>query len=81
VQVPQSFVRLTTSQVFEVLSHISKRVKPDTSVTIPLEKLTVQFLSVDSSPLQKNFVLVYLQMGFSRAEAAVSGAQEVVNLC
>ena len=62
-------------KVMEVLSHVSKRVKPDASISLPLDKLATQFLSADSSSLQKNFVLVYLQIGFSRAEVTVSGCK------
>jgi hypothetical protein len=58
--------------VLEVLAHINKRVKPAVHITLPMDKLLEQYNSDSAPAFQKNFNLIYLQMGFARLPEEVS---------
>ena len=62
---------LTDKQLMEVLTHISKRIKVNPAIIVPVDKLGQQFLDPNASTLQKSFLLVYIQMGFPRLEETV----------
>jgi proteasome component ECM29 len=53
-------------KVMEILSHINKRVKANTTIKLPFESLLQQFTDDKVSTFVKNFTLIYLDMGASR---------------
>ena len=55
-------------QVLEILSHVNKRVKGRSAVKLPLAQLLDTALSV-TSPLVRNFGVIYAEMAFERADA------------
>ena len=52
----------------EVLSHVNKRIKDRKQIKLPLQKLVDQFVK-PSSPMVKNFALIYVQTAFERASS------------
>lgn len=53
-------------KVMEILSHINKRVKANTSIKLPFETLLAQFTDDKVSTFVKNFTLIYLEMSALR---------------
>lgn len=53
-------------KVMEILSHINKRVKANTSIKLPFEALLSQFIDDKVSVFVKNFTLIYLEMSALR---------------
>eukprot|EP01117_Protostelium_nocturnum_P011614 TRINITY_DN4217_c0_g1_i1.p1 TRINITY_DN4217_c0_g1~~TRINITY_DN4217_c0_g1_i1.p1 ORF type:complete len:1816 (+),score=559.90 TRINITY_DN4217_c0_g1_i1:158-5605(+) len=62
---PHEVVR---KKVIEVLGHINKLVKPQPSIKLPVRELLNLFLDGNANGLVSNFVMVYLEMGFSRLD-------------
>jgi Proteasome stabiliser len=58
---------LVRPKVIELLSHISKRARPNTSITLPCEELLSLCLEAQAGPMTRNFAMVYLEMGLPRA--------------
>jgi hypothetical protein len=58
-------------QVLELLTHINKRVKPATSIKLPLQALVSRFLDRNAAQVEKSFLLMYLEMAIQRATADV----------
>jgi len=58
-------------QVLEVLTHVNKRVKQQTSIPLPLFTLVAQFADPSATPLQRNFYLIYIDMAITRSSQAV----------
>ena len=61
----------TRAKVIEVLTHFSKRIKSDSQIKLPTEKLIQQFKDPASLNLQINFILVYIQLAFHRSTPEV----------
>ena len=57
------------AKVLEMLSHVNKRLQGSTTLKLPLEQLVDLFLKPTSSPLTRNFALVYVETAFKRASA------------
>jgi proteasome component ECM29 len=55
----------------EVLTHINKRVKPHQAIQLPLEQLLDRFLDSGASAAEKNFAMLYLDMGLERSELKI----------
>jgi hypothetical protein len=60
----------------EVLNHITKRVKSQTNVKLPLADLVQQYVAPDASPIVQNLNIIYLgtllSLSLSGSLAAVS---------
>ncbi|CAM9523920.1 unnamed protein product, partial [Phaeothamnion confervicola] len=54
----------------EVLSHVSKRVRPNTAIQLPCAELLAVYKSVLPGSFSFNFALVYLEMGLPRTSPA-----------
>ena len=57
-------------KVLEILSHVNKRTKAAPKVQLPLPQLVALFAAPDSTPLQRNFALVYVEAAAARAPPA-----------
>lgn len=57
----------TRNKVVEILSHINKRIKAQPQIKLPLLALLEQWKEPNISAFQRNFVLLYLEMGLKRA--------------
>lgn len=53
-------------KVMEILSHINKRVKANTTIQLPFQTLLEQFTNPQISVFVKNFTLMYLEMAAAR---------------
>ncbi len=67
---PLSRPTLKPWQVMEVLSHVNKRVKGQTSIKLPLTELVAMATDAASQPMVRSFSLVYAEMAFDRAAPA-----------
>eukprot|EP00026_Physarum_polycephalum_P000236 Phypoly_transcript_00236.p1 GENE.Phypoly_transcript_00236~~Phypoly_transcript_00236.p1 ORF type:complete len:1888 (+),score=384.04 Phypoly_transcript_00236:110-5665(+) len=56
----------TKKKVLELLGHISKRIKTQTNIKLPVNELLNQYNDPQIPVLVKNFNIIYLEMGFSR---------------
>eukprot|EP00002_Diphylleia_rotans_P027784 TRINITY_DN5582_c0_g1_i1.p1 TRINITY_DN5582_c0_g1~~TRINITY_DN5582_c0_g1_i1.p1 ORF type:complete len:1767 (+),score=261.55 TRINITY_DN5582_c0_g1_i1:43-5343(+) len=63
--------QLVHKKVTEIITHVSKRFKSDTSVRLPLSDLTSLLVDSQSPPLVKSFTLILLDLGYSRATPEV----------
>lgn len=61
------------AKVIDVLSHISKRVRPSPSITLPCSGLLAVCKDVPASSFAFNFSLSFLEMGVPRLEPAAQG--------
>lgn len=61
------------AKVIDVLSHISKRVRPSPSITLPCSSLLAVCKDVPASSFAFNFSLSFLEMGVPRLEPAAQG--------
>ena len=53
-------------KVMEILSHINKRVKTNSSIQLPFDALLAQLTNASVSVFVKNFTLIYLGMATQR---------------
>ncbi|KAF9918544.1 hypothetical protein BX616_007987 [Lobosporangium transversale] len=53
------------AKVVSILTHINRRVRPKPEIKLPVPALLKQF-SDSSSPLVKNFTLIYIELGYER---------------
>lgn len=58
-------------KALEVVKTLSARVKSSTAVLLPVVEIYDVFRSADASPYEKNISLMFLEMGWKRAEPAV----------
>lgn len=58
---------ITRNKVLEVLNHISKRVRSQTNIKLPLADLVQQYVAPDASAFVQNLNIIYLEMAFDRA--------------
>lgn len=58
-------------KVLELLGHISKRIKTQNNIQIPVRDLLEQYNDPQVPVLVKNFNIIYLEMGFSRISTEV----------
>lgn len=58
--------RCIGNKVMELLSHINKRAKPNTSIKLPFEALVKQLVDDQVSIFVKNFTIIYLEMCVER---------------
>lgn len=65
--------RRVRAKVIDVLSHISKRVRPSPSITLPCLGLLAVCKDVPASSFAFNFSLSFLEMGVPRLEPASKG--------
>jgi proteasome component ECM29 len=56
----------TKKKVMQILSHINKRVKTNTTIQLPFQSLLDQFINSEISVIVKNFTLIYLEMAAVR---------------
>ncbi|KAJ8773217.1 hypothetical protein K2173_028394 [Erythroxylum novogranatense] len=57
------------NKVIEILGHVNKRVKYQPDIALPLLDLWDLYMKSNaSSPLVKNFCIIYLEMAFERAQ-------------
>ncbi|KAJ8751379.1 hypothetical protein K2173_016576 [Erythroxylum novogranatense] len=57
------------NKVLEILSHVNKRVKHQPNIALPLLDLWDLYMESNaSSPLVRNFCIIYLEMAFERAQ-------------
>ena len=56
----------TKKKVGEVLTHVTRRLKAERSVTIPLLELTQQYIHESSSPLLRTCSLIFIELAFRR---------------
>ncbi len=54
-----------------MLSHLNKRVKAQSNVLMPLDQLLQLYTAPDTINFARNFILVYLEMGFARVSKKV----------
>ncbi|KAJ3148226.1 hypothetical protein HDU89_004822 [Geranomyces variabilis] len=55
------------TKVMAVCSHVSKRLKSNPEIKVPMSALLDLFSSAKSSVLLRNFCLIYLDLGFARS--------------
>ncbi|KMZ74828.1 hypothetical protein ZOSMA_121G00010 [Zostera marina] len=60
---PSSSVR---KLVMEILTHVNKRVKHQLDIGLPLLELWKMYREVSTSPMIRNFCIVYIEMAFQR---------------
>lgn len=60
------------NKVLEVLSHVNKRVKDSTGIKLPVAELIE--LSKTAEAFTRNFITIYLKMGYSRLSPDAAGA-------
>ncbi|XP_047327429.1 proteasome adapter and scaffold protein ECM29 isoform X3 [Impatiens glandulifera] len=53
-------------KVMEILSHVNKRVKHQPEICLPVLELWELYMLPDSTPMVKNFCIVYIEMSFDR---------------
>ena len=58
-------------KALEVVKTLSSRVKNSTAVVLPVAEIYDVFRSADASPYEKNISLMFLEMGWKRAEPSV----------
>jgi len=56
----------TKKKVLEVLTHISKRVKPNQGIRLPVTDIATQLVCDQVTQSQHSFLWLYFQMGFQR---------------
>jgi len=54
-------------KVFSICNHISKRIKSNTDIKLPTDKLLELFTSDNSSNFVNNFALLFLEIAFNRS--------------
>ncbi|KAE9462121.1 hypothetical protein C3L33_05969, partial [Rhododendron williamsianum] len=55
------------AEVIEILSHVNKRVKHQPDIGLPLSELWKLYMETQSTPMVKNFCIVYIEMAFERS--------------
>ncbi|KAG5517315.1 hypothetical protein RHGRI_037912 [Rhododendron griersonianum] len=55
------------NKVIEILSHVNKRVKHQPDIGLPLSELWKLYMETQSTPMVKNFCIVYIEMAFERS--------------
>lgn len=58
-------------QVIEILSHVNKRVKNQREIGLPLTELWEIYTGANSTPMVKNFCIMYIEMAFERVQLEV----------
>ena len=58
-------------KTMEILQHITKRLKSNSTIQVPCKELLERVVSSSSSPFSKNFSLIFLDIGFSRLDKTV----------
>ncbi|KAJ4724481.1 Proteasome-associated ECM29 [Melia azedarach] len=56
------------NKVLEVLTHVNKRVKHQSTIRLPLTELWKLYTEPNAASMVKNFSIVYIEMAFERAE-------------
>jgi len=73
--VPRVLVALRSDasrgKALEVVKTLSSRVKSSTAVLLPVVEIYDVFQAADASPYEKNISIMFLEMGWKRAEPAV----------
>lgn len=58
-------------KALEVIKTLSSRVKSSTGVALPVVEIYEVFANAEASPYEKNVALMFLEMGWKRAEPTV----------
>ena len=63
----------TKKKVFEVLTHINKTIKPNQNVKLPMLDLLNLMSEKETTNVMRNFIIIYVEMGFERCEDKLKG--------